>query len=56
MYDPKSRRAEDFINHGEILDTLAYAEEHKSDEALILSILDKADKFKGFLLAENKST
>ncbi len=47
MYDPKSRRAEEFINHDEILDTLAYAEEHKSDEALILSILDKADKFKG---------
>ena len=39
MYDPKSMCADDFIDHQEILDTLAYAEEHKSDAALIGSII-----------------
>ena len=34
-YDPKSLRAEEFINHEEILATLAYAQEHKNDVALI---------------------
>ena len=42
MYDPKSRRAEDFINREEIEDTLAWAEEHKSDRPLIESLLEKA--------------
>ena len=28
-YDPKSLRAEDFINHEEILATLEYAEQNK---------------------------
>ena len=27
-YDPKSARAEEFIHHGEILDTLTYAAEN----------------------------
>ena len=35
MYDPKSMKAEEFIDHQEILDTLAWAEEHKADAALI---------------------
>ena len=30
MYDVKSRHPEDFINHEEILETLAYAEENKN--------------------------
>ena len=47
MYDPKSRKAEDFINHEEILDTLAYADAHKNDAALIDSILEKAKLCKG---------
>ena len=47
MYDPKSRKAEDFINHEEILDTLAYADGHKNDAALIDSILEKAKLRKG---------
>ena len=42
-YDPKSRKAEEFINHEEILATLAYADEHKNDMALINSILEKAE-------------
>ncbi len=41
-YDPKSLKAEEFINDGEILDTLRYAEENKNNIELIDSILDKA--------------
>ena len=41
-YDPKSMHAEEFINDGEIRETLAWAEEHKNDEALIDEILEKA--------------
>ena len=41
-YDPKSLRAEDFINHEEILDTLAFAEENKHNRELIEQILEKA--------------
>ena len=40
-YDPTSRCADEFINHQEILDTLAYAEEHKNDLELIHQILEK---------------
>ena len=47
IYAPKSRVAEEFINDQEIRDTLAYAEEHKSDVPLLMSILDKAAQFKG---------
>lgn len=42
MYDPKSHKAEDFINHEEILETLAYADAHKNDVELCRQILDKA--------------
>ena len=41
-YNMKSLKAEEFINHQEILDTIAYAEEHKRDVELIDSILQKA--------------
>lgn len=41
-YNPKSLRAEEFINHEEILDTLRYAEAHKHDVALIDALLEKA--------------
>lgn len=47
MYDPKSKAAEDFINHDEIESTLAYAEEHKSDRALIEALIHKASQSKG---------
>ena len=47
MYDPKSKAAEDFINHDEIEATLAYAEEHKSDRSLIESLIHKASQSKG---------
>ena len=47
MYNPKSSKAEEFINHEEILSTLAYADEHKHDRALITEILAKAKLEKG---------
>ena len=42
IYDPKSLKAEEFINDEEIRATLAYARAHKNDKALIREILDKA--------------
>ena len=47
MYNPKSRKAEEFIDHQEILESLAYADAHKTDRALIDEILEKARKRKG---------
>ena len=47
MYNPKSSKAEEFINHEEILSTLAYADEHKHDKTLISDILAKAKLEKG---------
>ena len=46
-YDPKSLKAEEFISHEEILDTLAYADEHKNDIQLIDEIIEKAKQRKG---------
>ncbi len=42
MYDPKSLKAEEFINHEEILETLDYAEKNKNNRQLIEEILEKA--------------
>ena len=42
MYDPKSLCADDFIDHEEILATLAYAQENKDNRELIAQILEKA--------------
>lgn len=42
IYNPKSRKAEEFINDGEILSTIAYAEENKHNLPLIQEILEKA--------------
>lgn len=47
MYDPKSKKAEDFINHEEILETLSYAEKNKLNHPLIESIIEKARELKG---------
>ena len=47
MYDPKSKHAEEFIDHQEIMETLAYAQAHKTDRELIDKILDKARERKG---------
>lgn len=42
VYDPKSLKAEEFINHDEILETLRYAEENKHNVTLIDQLLEKA--------------
>ena len=47
MYNVRSLKAEEFISHEEILDTLAYADAHKADLALIDQILEKARARKG---------
>lgn len=47
MYNPHSMKAEEFIDHQEILDTLEYSEQHKNDRELILQILEKAKQRKG---------
>lgn len=47
MYDVTSRCADDFINHEEILDTLAYADENKNNLPLIDSLIEKAKLRKG---------
>ena len=39
MYDPKSSRAEEFISHQEILDTLEFADRHKGDLEMVDAIL-----------------
>ena len=46
-YNPHSQKAEEFINHEEILETLAYAEENKHNIPLIDSIIEKARLRKG---------
>ena len=47
MYNPKSMKAEEFICHEEIEDTLKYADENKDNLPLIREILDKARLCKG---------
>ena len=47
MYDVNSKHADDFINHEEILETLAYADENKKNMKLIDAIIEKAKKRKG---------
>lgn len=46
MYNVKSLKAEEFINHEEILETLKYAEENKHNRELIEQILSKAKPVK----------
>jgi len=47
MYDVYSKCADDFINHEEILETLAYADENKNNLALVESLIEKAKSRKG---------
>ncbi|MBD5095665.1 MAG: [FeFe] hydrogenase H-cluster radical SAM maturase HydG [Lachnospiraceae bacterium] len=47
MYNPKSLKAEEFINDLEIRETLAFADENKDNLELIDSILEKAKERKG---------
>jgi 2-iminoacetate synthase len=46
-YNPKSARAEEFISHDEIMETLAYARENRMNAGLIDSIIEKARLRKG---------
>ena len=54
MYDITSSCADDFINHEEILDTLAYADQNKENSTLIDSIIQKAKKRKGLSHREKR--
>jgi len=47
MYDPKSSKAEEFISHAEVLETLKFAEENKNNAHLIDEIIEKAKLRKG---------
>ncbi len=47
MYNPKSLKAEEFISHEEILDTLAFAQANKNNVELIEKVLQKAELEKG---------
>ena len=47
MYDKKSLKAEEFIDHNEILETLDYAEKNKDNVQLIDEIIEKAKERKG---------
>ena len=47
MYNPKSLKAEEFIDDGEIRETLKYAHENRHNRELIDSILEKAKECKG---------
>jgi len=51
-YNSKSKKAVEFINHEEILRTLAYAEENKNNLSLINGILDRAADCKGLTYQE----
>ena len=47
MYDVNSTHPDEFIDHEEIMETLAFAEENRHNETLIDEILEKARKRKG---------
>ena len=47
MYNPKSHKAEEFICHQEILDTLEYAQKNKNNIEVVDKILEKARLKKG---------
>ncbi len=47
MYNPNSLKAEEFICHDEIMDTLAYADTNKDNLELVDKIIEKAKLRKG---------
>ena len=47
MYNVNSLKAEEFISHEEILETIKYADENKDNMDIINNILEKAKKHKG---------
>lgn len=52
MYNAKSKLAEEFINHQEILDTLEYAKANRDNRTLIDQIINKAEAMKGITYRE----
>lgn len=47
MYNPKSLKAEEFICHDEVLETLAYADKNKDNLELVDALIKKAAQRKG---------
>ena len=47
MYNVMSPKAEEFISHEEILESLTYAQDNRNNRELIDKILDKARQKKG---------
>ena len=47
MYNPASKKADEFISHEEIMETLQYADENKNNLELIDRIIEKAKLRKG---------
>lgn len=47
MYDVKSKKATEFINHEEILETLEYAKANKDNKELVSSLIERARDCKG---------
>ena len=47
MYDIKSKKAEEFIDHEEVLDSVEYGKQNKNNKELIQEILKKASKMEG---------
>lgn len=47
MYNVKSKRATEFIDDNEILETLKYAEDNKSNRKLIEDLIERARDYKG---------
>ncbi|MGL5435308.1 MAG: [FeFe] hydrogenase H-cluster radical SAM maturase HydG [Lachnospiraceae bacterium] len=46
-YNPKSLKAEEFISHEEILDTIEYVKKNASNQALVLELLERAKDCQG---------
>ncbi len=47
MYNPKSKKAEEFISNDEILNTIKFAKDNKNNLSLINQILEKAKEKRG---------
>ena len=52
VYNSTSKKAEEFINHEKILETLEYAEAHKDDLEMMNQILEKGRKYQGLSYKE----
>ena len=50
IYQKDSSKAEEFIHHEEILDTLEYAQNNKDNRVLIEQLIEKAALCKGLTL------